>query len=95
MAVGAVYLAEPRASIGKKIGLKKINPSVVPVPLPKLVESLCVTIIAITKLTNGMKKSSSHHPGFPTIFSVIYALYTGIKIAQPGWPALTNSFQPQ
>jgi hypothetical protein len=48
---------------------RKINPSVNPVPFPKLVESACVTVMPMTMLTMGIKYKRIHQTGLPTIWS--------------------------
>jgi len=43
-----------------------MRPSVKPVPLPKLRDSACVTMMEMMMLTMGTKYNSTHQTGFPT-----------------------------
>src|SRR4051812_17139267 len=49
-------------------------------------------MIKIIRFTNGMKSRITHQPGRPATLQRKYIFTIGIIAAQPGWPALVNTF---
>jgi len=97
------YVASPKAKIGRPIKLnnhRSTTPKTVSFP-----KRLASSIDAISARTNigiepriGMKPrkaNNAHQPGLPDISKNTHPLYMGMMAAQPGLPALTNTFHEQ
>jgi hypothetical protein len=63
------YLAEPNPRIKMNMGPRNIKPKVKPTSLPKLFDKRLIIQIIQIKFNPGIKNSSNHHHGFPTISS--------------------------